>query len=318
LRRAPDLLGRGASIAYGAGGDAKEMSRGFLYVASLSKCFYERALDSIISLKRCWPEANVCLFTHRRWADEDRARVGEYVDNLVTGIPAFIRTKLWALPRTPYDETCYIDADTYVVSEDIKYIFDQLPRDKHVVMTCNRPYNARVVYFTEDGMEGPDKAGRCLDQDDPADLELIRKGQAHQLKWHCGLFVYKNDETTKSLWRLWLSVLLKHYYGPDQSLGGASEAGTCGHTAPYPGELGFFDTFAFWRVLHENAAMRRIVARFPKPDARWQWVVGYREWELQGTEIVVLHNSVKESAMREGYLDDIEICNDFGNINVLR
>lgn len=294
------------------------MSRGFLYVASLSRCFHDHALASIISLKQFWPEAKVCLFTHHQWADEDRDRVGKYVDDLVTGIPAFIRTKLWALPRTPYDETCYIDADTYVVSEDIKYIFDQRPYNKHVVMTCNRPYNARVAYFTEDGVEGPDKAGRCLDHDNLEDLELIRKGEAHQLIWHCGLFVYKNDEMTKSLWRLWLSVLLNHYYGRNQSFGGDSQAGPCGDTAPYPGELRFFDTFAFWRVLHENAEMSKIVARFPMPDARWQWVVGYREWELQGTEIVVLHNSIEESVRRKGYLDDSEICHEWGDINVFR
>jgi hypothetical protein len=304
---------------YGTGRrDVEKMSRGFLYVASLSRCFYEHALESIISLKRHWPEANVCLFTHKEWADGDRDRVGEYIDDLVTGIPAFIRTKLWALPRTPYDETCYIDADTYVVSQDIRYIFDQRPPDKHVVMTCNRPYNARVAYFTEDGVEGPDKPGRCLDHDDPADLELIREGKAHRLKWHCGLFAYKNDETTRALWGLWLDALLRHYYGRERGLGGASKAGPRGDTRPYPDELGFFDTFAFWRVLRENAEMSEVVARFPMPDARWQWVVGYREWELQGTEIVVLHDSIEEGVMRKGYLDDKNIGHEWGNINVFR
>jgi hypothetical protein len=288
------------------------MSRGFLYVASLSKCFYNHALASIISLKQHWPEAKVCLFTHQQWADEDQERVGEYVDNLVTCIPAFIRTKLWALPRTPYDETCYIDADTYILNEDIRYIFDQCPRDKDVVMTCNRVYSAVVTYFTEDGVEGPDKAGRCFDHTNAADLKLIREGKAHRLKWHCGVFVYKRNETTQRLWKLWLDTLLKHYYGDDVK--GESSA----LIAPYPRELGFWDTFAFWRVLHENEEMSDIVTRFSMPDARWNWVAGYRQWELRGTEIVVLHNSIEEQVRRREYLGDSDICHEWGDISVFR
>lgn len=294
------------------------MSRGFLYVASLSKCFYDHALISIASLKQRWPEARVCLFTHERWADEDRARVTKYVDDLVTGIPAFIRTKLWALPRTPYDETCYIDADTCVVSEDIESIFDQRPCGKHVVMTRNRPYSARVVYFTSDGVEGHKSLARCLDQDKPEDLALIRDGKALQLTWHCGLFVYKNDETTRRLWELWLKALLKHYYGRDLRCGPTPLVGLCGDTAPYPGELGLFDTFAFWRVLNENPEMSEIVAQFPAPDARWQWIAGYRKWELQGTEIVVFHDSIEESVRRNGYLKDSDISHEWGDIGVFR
>jgi hypothetical protein len=185
-------------------------------------------------------------------------------------------------------------------------------------MTYIRPYNARVAYFTSDGLEGPDTVGRCLNQDDVKDLELILSGNAHQLKWHCGLFVYKNDETTKGLWDLWLNVLLKHYYGRDQCSGGTAQAATCGDTTPYPAELGFFDTFAFWRVLYENAEMSEIVDRFPIPDARWQWVAGYRKWEARGSEIVVLHDSIEESVRRRGYLDDNDICHEWGDISVFR
>jgi hypothetical protein len=294
------------------------MSRGFIYVASLSKCYHDHALASIISLKKLWPEAKVCLFTHKQWFDEDKEIVNKYVDDLFTGIPVFVRTKLWALPRTPYDETCYIDADTYILSEDIKYIFDQRPYDKHVVMTCNRDYSAIVMYFTEDGTEGPNKAGRCLNHNNIEDLKLIKAGKAHKLKWHCGLFVYKNNEITQRLWKLWLDTLLKHYYGKNQDYRGGTGRECFGDIAPYPRELGFWDTFAFWRVLHENADMSNIVTKFPMPDARWQWIMGYREWELQGTEIVVWHNSIKEEIRRRGYLKENDISLDWGDINVLR
>ena len=95
-----------------------------------------------------------------QWADEDRDRVSEYADDLVTGIPAFIRTKLWASAerRTTKRATSTPTRTSSAKTSNTSSI--SVPRDKHVVMTCNRPYNSRVAYFTEDGVEGPDKAGR--------------------------------------------------------------------------------------------------------------------------------------------------------------
>ena len=75
--------------------------------------------------------------------------------------------------------------------------------------------------------------------------------------------------------------------------------------------------FAFWWVLHENAEMSEIVDRFPMPDARWMGR-GIQRIGPQGTDIVVLHNSIEESVRRKGYLDDSDICHEWGDINVLR
>lgn len=294
------------------------MTQGFLYVASLSKCFHDHALASIISLKQCWPEAHVCLFTHKQWADEDRQLISSYVDILFTGIPAFVRAKLWALPRTPYDETCYIDADTYILSCDIKHIFSQRPRDKEVIMTCIRDYSARVSHFTEDGAEGPGRLGRSLNPMNRADRRLIQDNKTYSLKWHCGLFVYQKTRMTDRLWNLWLDTLLRHYYGTSRDGSGDPRGKYVSDIAPYARDLWFWDTFAFWRVLHENPDLAEIVCKFPAPDARWQWIKGYREWELQGTEIVVWHSSVNEGMRRRAYLVDSEIPFEWGDIKVIR
>ena len=108
----------------------------------------------------------------------------------------------WALTKTPYDITCYVDADIYCQSENIKDIFDELDDDHDMAMSCNRPYNAKVVYITRD---------RELTHYKPEDKELIKKAKVHEwdfegkegcwrMKWHCGMFLWrKNEHTFKML-----------------------------------------------------------------------------------------------------------------------
>jgi hypothetical protein len=43
---------------------------GFLYVASQSAAFYKAAVNSAISLRDNYPEANITLFTHADFVKE--------------------------------------------------------------------------------------------------------------------------------------------------------------------------------------------------------------------------------------------------------
>ena len=126
----------------------QQPNNGFLYVGSLTKPYYDAAVMSAESIKDYWPEAKIMLFTHEDWVQEPRD--SRIFDKIITGVPAHCRAKLWALEKTIFDKTCYMDADTYCEHEDIKHIFDELPDSYDMVMTTNRPYNAKVVYFTKE------------------------------------------------------------------------------------------------------------------------------------------------------------------------
>lgn len=102
---------------------AKQPNNGFLYVASLSPLYYKAALRSAVSLKDCYPEAKITLFTHKQFInDADR----QHFDQIITDIPIHKRAKMWAMARSPYDTTFYLDADTEIQSEDIAGVFDHI------------------------------------------------------------------------------------------------------------------------------------------------------------------------------------------------
>jgi len=98
-------------------------TRGYLLVATVSKPFYDALVMCVESLKDEVPDAKVAVYTHEAWVtDEDR----KLFDHLITPVPVHVRTKLWALSRTPFDITCYLDVDGFVLSDEIEEVFDLL------------------------------------------------------------------------------------------------------------------------------------------------------------------------------------------------
>lgn len=97
-------------------------SKGFIYVASKDKIYYELAIWSAISLREMYPEADITLFTHRSFVD-DRASI---FNSVVTGIPIHTRAKMWCMARTPYDLTFYNDVDSQIIHPNIRKVFDEL------------------------------------------------------------------------------------------------------------------------------------------------------------------------------------------------
>jgi hypothetical protein len=102
---------------------AKPVDKGFIYVASCKKIYYELAIESAKSLKDFYPDANVTLFTHDAWVDD---RALQIFDNVITGIPVHKRAKMWCMARTPYSQTFYNDVDSLIVHKDIRTVFDTL------------------------------------------------------------------------------------------------------------------------------------------------------------------------------------------------
>ena len=228
-------------------------NNGFVYVASLRRGYYRAAKNSALSLLDFWPEAKITLFTHAEWVEEDDYQIFE---NIITdGVPYHKRAKLWALDKTPYDLTVYMDCDTEVQHEDIQKIFEQIPDDVDILFTANRPYNAA----------------------------LTRLSASEEMTEHCGLFVYRNNPQTLELMRAWWGEYCKQ-----------NEPGY--DRKHYPKEAMQWDTFTMWRLLkYGNMGVR--TGRFPDPDARWNFVIGYKQEELQGQEIVIYHYTIPSSIL---------------------
>ena len=221
-------------------------SNGFVYVASVNKAFYQAALQSARSLLDFFPEAKITLFTHEPWVC-DEAR--EIFDQIITdGVPNHIRAKLWALSKSPYDITLYVDCDTLINSEEISGVFDLLG-DNDILFTRNRPYNAKITKLSE----------------------------TEEMIYHCGLFLYRT-ETTKDLMDSWYRWYLEQNdprWDP----------------SPYPEQVRKWDTFTMWNLL-TNGNFNVIVGEFPQPDAKWNFVTGYKQGELMGEEAVILHYTI--------------------------
>jgi hypothetical protein len=279
-----------------------EESRGYLYVATLSRAYYQAMVGSIQSLKDEIPHAQVAVFTHEDWIEDEHRPL---FDHLYTPVPVHCRTKLWALDKTPFDLTMYVDADSYVVSPELEEPFGFMEPDVDLLMTENRPYNSKVVYFTEDNIEGPGIPSRELEHYVNSDIELIRQGKGHKFRWHCGMFVYRKNEKTQKLWSEWLRIYRKHNETQN------------GHL-PYPKSLTYWDTFAFWRALHDNPDLGINVQRLPN-DAKYNFVTGYKTTELRpGTEIALNHYTIPPEWVKETLVNETGINLIFGSFDRFR
>jgi hypothetical protein len=114
---------------------------GFIIVVSQFYEYYEAAHMLIDSLLDFMPEANIALFAHNEWTKDDPR-----CDNLymVHDCPSHVRAKLWALSKTPFDKTVYLDADTCVMHEDVSKMFDF---DSDLIFTNIRPYAGKIAKF---------------------------------------------------------------------------------------------------------------------------------------------------------------------------
>lgn len=154
------------------------MHKGYVYVASLKKAYYEAAKCSAESLLEFYPEAKITLFTHEEWVEPEDYDI---FDQIITdGVPKDKRAKLWALSKTPYELTMYVDCDTYIQHEDIKNVFDCI-LDSELCFTRNRPYNAKIT---------------TLDNG----AEMI---------YHCGILLYRNTPEVKNLMDDWYKYYWK-------------------------------------------------------------------------------------------------------------
>lgn len=99
-----------------------ESRRGFLVVASRNPNFHKYALNLIESIRDFYPEANICLATEERFLD---GREGKLADDVLL-TDSHYRAKLWAMSKSPYETTMYVDADIECEHEDVSLVWDEL------------------------------------------------------------------------------------------------------------------------------------------------------------------------------------------------
>jgi hypothetical protein len=228
-------------------------NNGFIYIASLDKKYLKSAIYSAESLKENFPEANITLYTHEEWIEG--TDLSHTFDNIVTkDVPKHKRAKLWALDKTPYDLTVYIDADMEIMSEEIQTIFDQMPDDKDILLTKIRPYAGAFVYFTED------KDG-------------------DQLEDHCGFFMYRKTEKTMAFMAEWWRLYHDQANGTWQW-----------DTSKYPEKLRPWDQWTWWWL--QNKTDFKLNQGYFVDDARWNFVNTYKYSELNGKDIIIYHHTI--------------------------
>lgn len=145
-------------------------SKGFVLVASKKYVFFKSAILCAETLREHYPDAKITLFTHDEWVNGEC----DIFDNVITSIPHDDRAKLWALDKSPYDLTMYLDSDIQIKDQEISTCFDLIPDDADIMMTRIRPYAAAITEFP-----------------------------GGELIWHCGVFLYRKNEIMCQLFRDW-------------------------------------------------------------------------------------------------------------------
>ena len=181
----------------------KNKHNGFIIVASYNKRFLDSAIFCAETLKEYYPEAHITLFTQDDWIESS---LNIIFDNVIGGAPNNKRAKLWALDKTPYDLTVYLDADVEIMHSDIQNIFDQIDDETDILMTKIRGYNGKISVFP--GGELTDHCGLFMYRSTPQVLEfmkqwwlLYQKQQSGEWKWDTSL--YPNELRAWDQWSYW-------------------------------------------------------------------------------------------------------------------
>lgn len=234
----------------------KQQSKGFLIVASMSKAYYDAAILLAISIHDFYPDAKIAFFTHPEFMRDQDRYLFDYIN---LDIPKDIRAKLWALDKTPYDITLYMDADTEVQHDDFVTVFDQLGKND-ILFTRVRLYSGRVQYFT------------------------VGDSDKEFLPYHGGLFLYRKTKNMLQFMREWYINYKKQRTSPWPY-------------PEYPEVLKPWDQFTIYRMLREEWKGKIKVGIF-EDDARWNFVRNYRKDETD-KPIIVWHYTIPKGARSE-------------------
>lgn len=182
---------------------------GFLIVASITEEYVKSANFCGHSIKDNYPDAHVTLFVSKQ--------VEKFVDrsafDLVVSedVPNHVRTKLYALSRTPYTNlTVYVDADMECMHEDVSSIWDEIEEHQDMLITKIRPYNGK-----------------------------ISKWKNGEFTMHGGFFMYRNKPNVIEFMRRWYEDYVEQREKPWPY-----------EESEYPKDLRPWDQFTLWKLIN--------------------------------------------------------------------
>lgn len=155
---------------------------GFIYVASRTPLYYELGCFSAQSMRDCHPDANLTLYTHEKFLDP---RAEQLFDKVIIDIPIHIRTKMWAMARTPYQRTIYIDCDSCIRHKDIRRMHD-------LMNDCDMFFCGTLAYTVANFKW--------------AYMDIARK---HEPKYHGSLCGYWNTPLNLEFMQVWFDSYIK-------------------------------------------------------------------------------------------------------------
>lgn len=137
------------------------LKQGYLYVTS-GKKYLNEAVHSVKSLKKVVPTAHATLITTDSISTTDFDRVIHLKEVSATNWKTGLAFKVKGLQLTPYEQTFFVDSDTYFLDSctelfDLLHYFDvlmtQAPGDTSTVTIDNQvllgyyPYNSGVIVY---------------------------------------------------------------------------------------------------------------------------------------------------------------------------
>ena len=161
-------------------GDNAKLEKGIVYIA-FGEAFTREALFSAESVKKNSPGIEIAIFTNMKF-DSD------YIDYVCYIKPNHIRSKVDFISFSPFKETIYLDSDTCVVFP-IHDMFDVLSK-----------YDIGAIH---DFARKREKYSKLVPEYGKIPYSFSEVNG--------GVFVFKQNEKTKSFFKLWRSYFYKYY-----------------------------------------------------------------------------------------------------------
>lgn len=161
------------------------------------------------------------------------------------------------------------------------WALDQTPYDLTLYIDADTEIESEEIQTIWDQI--PDDVDILFTANRPYNAKITKLSETEEMTEHCGLFLYRSNERTLKLMRAWYDEYWKQQ-ADDFDM------------QHYPEQARYWDTFTMWRLLNLFDFGVK-TARFPEPDAKWNFVVGYKEEELMGQDRIIYHYTIPSNLL---------------------